>query len=1021
MLNLDIIIRGDFTINALSVKRVSYRLDQGDMMMIEHEPTPSLIRINDDSYVFERDDRPLVIKVSGSGADGRLSRLVAEAALHVLKVPEPDLSGGLDVRGRSWKIVPSDTEGGYFWSLLNSIHGLHTNTKAQKYSVYETGALGWWYDKDSPAQSEASIPLSASFAKKVSDQIALYESYESKPFEDPFTRLAAEAFQKYEPRFCHKDFFSFEECATRLVFSGEAFLLVRKESALAHNLDLHRKTYRLYSRYIRDLYGDEKIEEITARYRLTFDDTIGLTPEHIYRINIGVHDFWIRDLRALWERIDVALQEYGKQHLEAPLEDFLEAIPSSLIPGSIKRALYRKLKRKWATPKKGDFTNWVNQLNQAGAARSFDDLTMTALNELMTLFLPDDEACFRSLTGRGTYGFIRSYYSHAETGEYKPWVDQQDVLQTVILLRGQKDPDIFYEKLAHVIVKKHLARDNPDGDYRVGELIPAPLGTSGQQAWYVVTSCISTPTGFHSYTLESAVPGEPLDKIKLYRSTASNPCSLRYSESIQNDLNCINSPGYEGVGMAEKYERLFFFESSVPVWVGYMTLAERELKTKSPDREAACQSLLKATQSLEAYLTRDFKRKDLRSIVRKYDAVLNRLYRSKRSRFPSYSDITRLIRLGWSERLVESITTENETKIAQDLFDQLSTFSEQEEDPVVKFSIVCLKDEIFRHVLNYYEISFLKAREDSRFLVRDLSQFEAFFQKADGEDKQAILEQWVERLSDIAMEDGEHPSLKKQQNIVLTGHSLGGACAASHIIYYFLNQDRIPCSGCTCVAMLYDDPCTNDIDNERFKQWGLSHSELMRRLECGFFIQRSHETGDIVPTGGEVHLGATYSLEEDRQLKSWLGYHYRLYERKEDAADLAVLWSRVTHETQFSTGKEGVDYLSTPFRSDELGKFDQRGKIKSVYDRQARSFVRVKCEEEVEAKVWEALSAKWKLGSNACIYDSESIRSDPWFTWLWAKYFHGESEDRISQYTDDRGNFVVTDQGVVSEKLMLTH
>jgi len=979
-------------------------------MLIEEKTPTELTRIDNNSFLFETAERPVIIRLPKVTSDGRLARQVAEAAYEILQQDEPDLAAHFPVRNRSWKIFPKEQTETYFWSLVNLVQALYQDTQTNTYEVYETGYLGWWTDSCTDETTEISIPLSESFVIRASaDDIALHEPYDNQPFADPFTKLATVAFQKYETAYCHPDYFSFNQAQTRIVFHEDQFSLVKNTSPLAQDKELNQKTLELYESYINETYGRKKIEEITERYQIVFDDSVGLTPEHIYRINIGVHDICIDDVKNLWSSLFKVMGAHQTKNLTVPLEDFLEAISCDLLPGRVKRALYRMLKKSWTEPKKGDFTLWFSNLTKMASITDVKQVSPKAFNELMLLLIPDNDSCERSLTGRKNR-HVLSYLTNAETKEFKPWVDQQDYFQTIILLRGNSNTDLFYEKLSYVIAKKHLARRLLDGNYRVGGLIPAPSSFG----WYEVTSCISTPTGFHSYTLESTLPHILLDKIKLYRSTASDPCALRSSESVLNDLNCINSPGYEGRGIAEPYEYPFFKESTIPVWVGYVLLAKKELGREGGISDAF-QHLLSANETFLQFLTQDFQRKTFRQIIREHDAVLNNLFRRKRRSFGSYADITRFIRKSVVDKAIGEFSSQNDEKIASKLFTQLEKFSEIEEDPAQKFAIVRLKDEIYRHVLQYYEISFLKEEKRSRRFYSDILKFKEVYEPITNEEDQvAILSQWISRFEFIAEELEENLEAKQPQNIVLAGHSLGGACAMSHIVWYFCQKvgGRIPCPDHYCAGYVHCDPGTNDSDNEIFKTWGYSHRILMRKLKCGFHIKRIHEGGDIVATGGEVHLGATYCKKEDLRLKTWLQYEFSIRQLVEEPKNLI---STVAHGTQFEDGKLGDDYEETEVTSDQLGEFDHRGSIKTVYNRCSDEFNRVRCDEDEQKWAWDVRRLQWKLGGAVHYVDSDWVRSHYYLTWLASKFFGFDNNERISNLTDVHGVFVVTSDGVITK------
>lgn len=992
-------------------------------MIVTKPSSPPLTRIKNHHFLMHMDfEHPVVFRVSVGEGKGRQAYLVAKAASKALASAQPGLTTSFSAVGTSWSLVPKDENGGRLWSFFNLFHKIYFNTYMQIYDIAEDS---WWSSSFSPEMEiEISIPLFDHFViQAFSGQSSqcLFEPFDREPFTDPFTQCAAKAFQRYESCFEHKDNFSPEDCDYRIVCFNEQFSLVRREHPLALNPEIRRFTTEMYLSFIREKYGDEKIREIDYRYSLSLMDLpesgTGLTPEHIYRVNIGVHNIDMNDVRRLWRGLK---HIYNAPHYEShklPLDEYL---PACTLPGSQKRALFHLIKDKvkGRDPIKGDLMIWLE--DEVMPCETLEEAPTVLFDQLMSLLIPGKEACLRSLTGRKIFGFIRSYYSNAEAGEIKPWVDQQELFQTIVSLRGCHSEELFLEKLVHVIVKKRLARKSLDGEYRVGLLIPAPVGEDGLQHWYHVSSCISTPTGLLNYTLHPVLAGDGLDHIKFYRSTDSDVSP----NSIYIDLNPISSPG-SGWDSAKKYDNSFFEKYTIALWVACTHLAK--CKLKEGDKDAAYQYLLSANESLDKVVTTEYRKKDFRTIVRENDVILNDLYRVKKaeqyrrwrtsSTFGAYAKIH-----GYISR--DDQDEEKERILARELFNQLERFSENEEDPARKYAIVHLKDQLFRHVLVYHKHSFLAGIENARTSYCDILNYQNFYSKIHDEmDQMGLLRCWIERLEFIAKELHESIEEKTKANLILAGHSLGGACASTHMVYYLVDRDRVPLPGCRCLSYLLCDPAINDQDNEKFKSWGWKHRNLFHELGIEFEIKRRLEVGDIVPLGGEAHLGATYSEEEDARLKEWLKVDFRLRERLESAKSPAIALSATAHETQFEEGKpydsetgEG-DYIETEISSDLLGKFDHRGKIATVWDEENGKFVRHEVEDEEKRKMWQELLELWKLGDIHGRIESEWVRTNRYLSLLFYFWYGAEDADRPDgRLTDEMGVFAVTDEGVISRR-----
>ena len=221
----------------------------------------------------------------------------------------------------------------------------------------------------------------------------------------------------------------------------------------------------------------------------------------------------------------------------------------------------------------------------------------------------------------------------AETGEFKPWVDQHQLLQANLELRASRDQISYQEILAHVVVKVHMMKEHPMEGYRLGTIIPARDGPNGERRFYKVTSCVSNGHGTVSYTLESLCSDPELPAIKLFRSTANAPYSLEAKPSILNDLNLLNAPGYEGLGLSDDYERPFVHERTMPIWLGYQTLAKKELDQPVTEKstKAAYSDLKEANEELLMQFQSAHQRKTLKQILMANDGALNDLLLSDES------------------------------------------------------------------------------------------------------------------------------------------------------------------------------------------------------------------------------------------------------------------------------------------------------------------------------------------------------------------------------------------------------
>lgn len=172
----------------------------------------------------------------------------------------------------------------------------------------------------------------------------------------------------------------------------------------------------------------------------------------------------------------------------------------------------------------------------------------------------------------------------------------------------------------------------------------------------------------------------------------------------------------------------------------------------------------------------------------------------------------------------------------------------------------------------------------------------------DTAEARALLKSWSTQIKGIADAKKESPDTKKKRSIAFAGHSLGGACAQRFLMRYTSESNRIFLPGQTCELRIFDEPGINADDNEKFKQFGNKHCELLQRLDVRFKIVRRQEVGDIVPMGGEVHLGATFSPDEEAKVAQWLEFDAAVQEGLLHSTLQNIRDAFYAHGTQFERG-----------------------------------------------------------------------------------------------------------------------
>lgn len=334
-------------------------------------------------------------------------------------------------------------------------------------------------------------------------------------YHDPFTELATTLFQVYEPHYRWKDTHHldpFRDSSTYQMVVEQGNLVGKKIDDPSVTKEQQLEALKAFNTYMYNRFGNEVIERIQTHFYTDLTKLTCLTPEIVYRMNIGT-----------------SIQEE---------------------------------------------------------------------KDLPNPFL--DEEYEKIFTGRKLHGRISAWYTDGDDTLYKPWVDQQEFLQTCRKIPN-RSWDCFYEDLAFILCKKHLHLKNSDGSYRVGIMIPSPV----QGLYYKVTSWTHNSYGIFSYTLE----GEGLPAIKLYRSTSSSPYNLDGLSSYKNDFNPLNSPGYEGAQYLEEFEQEFFNKRTIPAWVGYLYQ----------------NSLEKAQKAFNDQLDFTSKKPSLKQFIRKHASDFTRL------------------------------------------------------------------------------------------------------------------------------------------------------------------------------------------------------------------------------------------------------------------------------------------------------------------------------------------------------------------------------------------------------------
>lgn len=710
------------------------------------------------------------------------------------------------------------------------------------------------------------------------------ENCEQQAFSDGYTFLASEAFQKYEPEFAaHDDKGSLsatDHSQYKIVEANGSLKLIPKETPTPDE-NVHLKKYL---KLMIDQYGLRKIQYILHLYQLNEEDLKGpLTPEIVYRINIGVGNLEKQDLDDFAQKIE-DIQNIDRLSDETLIARFtgheLRGIKRFSEDHSLKHL------RQWIT----DF----KLKNDADKQKAVIDILSFTAEEKQLQF-----------TGRKILYPIMSKYTIADKLYYKPWIDQQELLQVFDDLKncsinGKENWDAYCELLTHVVCKKHLARKHPYETYRIGALIPAPVDRNGNARYYAVTSFVSNGKGIHSYTLEPLDSQSGLPAIKLYRSTAHSKYALDNNATVRNDINPFNPPGYEGAELGKQYEDNFFKDRTIPLWVGYMLNASQE-----EDFDKKNLLLGKALNCFQNYVQGSIKKKTLVDIVTKHDAELIEITQNlmNESIF-NFFDVLHMVKIILKLKKMKSLPEEQAN--AQFLLSKIDS-----KNPKYQNLIVELNRTIADEGLQLEgEVSlFLEQLKDHK--------------------KAGKLDEMIKLFYEWADQTKELPRDKKNESLIFTGHSMGASSAAKGFVNNLVHAERVPVTRTasleaakvgrkenftkhddnTVSLRTFDSPATSALDNQSYHAYGL-HTELFTWLKTKFSIIHRMEAGDFISQGGEEHLGASTTDEEVKNLAKWSTFEASVSESLVHATTSVIRDTHTAHASQFDwQGKRHSDLV----------------------------------------------------------------------------------------------------------------
>ncbi len=838
------------------------------------------------------------------------------------------------------------------------------------------------------------------------------EALQTSMLASPFTVLATLAFQRYEGEFIGHDNFKTSDCKYCLLLDKDILILTSRTDDIEERKAQNRHTVREYQKRMCQEYGQAKLEYACKLAKIDLEATISkgepLTPEHVYRLNILVHNVETEDLQRLLQKLKACELPAGAslsttQLMHALLHDGEQPLTIQELRGILTCVLENANKLNVSI-----LRAWIQTYRQQ---ESVEAMAPSQIDTLAKLFFPSEAESHLVFTGRHIYYPIKSGYTKAEKYEFKPWVDQQELLQAFALLKQTTDWDLYHEKLSHIICKKHLFRQHPEKLYATGALIPAPLNAEGQPRWYKVAQANYNGYGMLNYTLLPVGNDPSLPMIKLYRSTTLDPVARFAQKTVRSDFNPLDLPGYEGLGKTDIYEFGDILNNSMPLWVGYV-MAAQKLIQEDPDPRKLLKVLSKANIELHKFDKDKYKTLSFPDIIKQHAGILNTLFLKGKIDYFTYNHLREAYLLTSSFRedqaaFKEQVKADAEQLITHlaDIKLDLSSFSTGQQQQIAT-EIYSLIEDLNEHLLldaadKKRQIKQSKLRKEilHEALQRENLAYEAL-KLPDAPQALKHIELWLKALSDHAQHSGHWPK-PSGHDMHFVGHSLGGSYAQIYALHYLIHKNRIPLPGCGCVIAAFDAPGVNRQDNELFKKFLIDHEDLMKASGVKFTVKHQHEAGDVVHSIG-YHLGSAKSLAEAKKMEEVLDFQASVLERNPAATHPSLAEATNVHETLFLEGIEGVDY--------------QRQRV-SAYQMALMESYETISKKNGDAADLEGRRLRmeiWKFPVNLSTSSLESLRSSSVSYWVIGQVLsHAvENEPEMIPFLDPLGNFSANEHGL---------
>lgn len=240
--------------------------------------------------------------------------------------------------------------------------------------------------------------------------------------------------------------------------------------------------------------------------------------------------------------------------------------------------------------------------------------------------------------------------------------------------------------------------------------------------------------------------------------------------------------------------------------------------------------------------------------------------------------------------------------------------------------------DLFTHYRRFHQLEGKIPQAEIKFLQKML----------EGTKYPEILTYLIEKATELH----ERPQEKIGQDIAFVGHSLGGALAQAGVYEFCTQTKRIPLPGYTIICSTSHPPGTENKKNTRFMTTGDIHEEMLLLNNIHFQITHQLEKGDIVPQSGESHLGSKIYLKPNcccirpttyapERPHPWLDFSAYVFAPLPGATSQEIVGAP-THGRRIGHSKLDIDYTITPLTQKDMHDYDHawilfRGKLAPLF------------------------------------------------------------------------------------------